>query len=271
MAGFENHQPSTTSNATILNFVRLVLHVWCILCMEMQFGLILIFATFALSSRAHDTSAALGSIKFATVRTKHNNRAFVASTENFVDDFLKVPNCLCDPECTDTLLYFKSSEDIRTVFSRYNLGFKYRVVQSKRIDTFPIILEIEDLSVVEVFRLKLCSNMFLTHDPTYFMSILRFAVCSEDIDCILTTPEMFERFEAADIQKFRDISMKRRLERRTYTVLGQDILQKFDSIQIGRVTMHFRNQKLSLEGGWESLARLCNTIESMMSPVIDNY
>lgn len=211
-----------------------------------------------------------GSIQFATVRNEQSNRAYVVSTQNFIDDTLRVPHYVYDSRCPDLLLYFKSSDDIRAVFSRYNIGFKYRIARSQEVPSSPLVLEIKDLYGEEVFAHKLCADVLPAHIPSCFTSKLRFAVCSEDIGFILSRPGILERFEAADVLVLREFS-KKKIERRLNALLGQDILQKFDSIQIGQVTLYFHHKKLSLESGWEHLEKMCSSIKYLIPHDSDIY
>lgn len=183
---------------------------------------------------------------------------------NFIDDFFEVPDYVYDTGCTGTLLFFKNFKEIGAVFSKYHRGFNYRAIKCEGVSGDCIILEISDVNGHAVFKHNLCSDIFAVDEPTCFTTKLRFAICSEDTDFILNQPEMLERFNAADTKKLREISMKGNLVRRSYALLGQDILEKFDSIQIGNVALHYYHRKLSLEGGWELLESMCQAIEDLM-------
>jgi len=192
-------------------------------------------------------------VSFTAVRNRRN-KVFIASTNNYVDG-MRVKQFLIHGGCSSILVPFANCEEFDTVSLKYGDPLLYDWKIAKRSE-----LVIQQRHKRSVFQIRLCTDNLPRENPTVLMDELRFAICQEDANWLLATPRVLKLLSQADAVLVNKIAVSS-LGRSKYGSLGQGFLNKFDSLQLSKVTLYFPVEAISLEGGWVKLSRMCAEVE----------
>lgn len=159
---------------------------------------------------------------------------------------------------------FKDPEEMAAVLDIFRClptKFKVEIGRSRGVGGESLVLLIKSINHVALFNYKLCDGLLPLLKTTCTTSTIRFAMCSEDIAIVLQTKKLCGIFCEDDVRTLQDANKSGVImARRTHALIGQSIMQKFDSVQIGTVTLHFLGDAASLYLGWQHLRKLAEKI-----------
>eukprot|EP01038_Epipyxis_sp_PR26KG_P007223 gene7223-9854_t len=160
---------------------------------------------------------------------------YLPSTLNYFGP-VKIERIMLDEGCSNMLLNFDDSNQMLSLLQAYPSYRQFRSLKDFcwKIDTdrgqYPVLI-IKNDHVTECIEVSLMADQ--TRDRKIKLSKLRFALCREDIHFILNNHIQFlpilSVFDFQQLEVFKDCP----INRRKYSILGQDILQKFTHLRHG--------------------------------------
>lgn len=176
-------------------------------------------------------------------------RFFLPSTKNKFGG-IKSKKLLCDSGCNSVLLPIESIKQLDEIFAAFQ-GDIVNIGIGSGVGSLHLSLNFNRSSNNSSFTVNLCDDLF--QGTEIYVKKLRFSLCSEDADHILSNPEYLTRFGSKEISDLQTLKEAMVLKRRSHGLLGQDILQQFCLVRFNDVELYVNHKAYSLPKTFDEL------------------
>ena len=185
-------------------------------------------------------------------RKKH---LFIPSTKNYFGG-VKISELKCDSGCNSMLLPLTSFQEIFSKFPQTDYRFGIRGGEGTAGKT--LALSIEHRGVGKSFSVEIAKDL-MQNPINLTTSRLRFSLCEEDKNCILSTEKFKEVFVPVDLKKLQETCISTQA-RRHHGLIGQMILEKFASLKYVGCELYLDPTIFVLPRNFEALEKIIGSI-----------
>jgi hypothetical protein len=185
------------------------------------------------------------------------SRFFLPSVENDFAGVL-VEKVMCDSGCNSLLLpiTIPLSELLKKFPSIHNGGqYWWSISTSNGVGGQSQVLIIDTDPSAPVFTISLMKNII---GGSFKISKLRFQLCGDDINEILSNKTIKKSFSKECIGNLKTSNLKRK----GYALLGQDILKLFSCIRHGRIAVYVDVNFFQIPQTWVNVKMLMDSLKA---------